>query len=150
MTTPTRDIDESAPRIAGKRELVERLAGGSKPKAQWRIGTEHEKFGFIEGTLRPLPYEGPASIKALLDGISQKFGWEPIIEGEYIIGLKKGMARASASSPAGSLSCRARRSKTFTKPADEIASHMREARAVTSPMKRGLPGARLFADLVVR
>ena len=63
MTTPTRDIDESAPRIRGKRELVERLAGGAKPKADWRIGTEHEKFGFIEGSLRPVPYEGAASIR---------------------------------------------------------------------------------------
>jgi len=45
MTTPTRDIDESAPRITGKRELVERLARGGKPAADWRIGTEHEKFG---------------------------------------------------------------------------------------------------------
>ena len=70
MTTPTRDIDESAPRIGGKRELVERLAGGSKPKSQWRIGTEHEKFGFIESTLRPVPYEGEASIRALLEGLA--------------------------------------------------------------------------------
>jgi glutamate--cysteine ligase len=92
MTTPTRDIDESAPRIRDKRELVERLAGGSKPKAQWRIGTEHEKFGFIEKTLRPCRMKGPASIRGkLLEGISQKFGWAPIMEGEYIIGLKKDM-----------------------------------------------------------
>jgi gamma-glutamylcysteine synthetase len=42
MTTPTRDIDEAAPRVRDKRQLVERLEGGAKPRAQWRIGTEHE------------------------------------------------------------------------------------------------------------
>ncbi|OYW43160.1 MAG: glutamate--cysteine ligase [Rhodobacterales bacterium 12-64-8] len=133
MTTPTRDIDESAPRIAGKRELVERLAGGSKPKAQWRIGTEHEKFGFTEGTLRPLPYDGPASIKALLEGIATKFGWEPILEGAYIIGLKKNGASVSLE-PGGQFELSGAPVEDIHQTADEIASHMREARAVTGPM----------------
>ena len=95
MTTPTRDIDEAAPRIRDKRELVERLEGGSKPKTDWRIGTEHEKFGFITKTLRPLPYDGPASIRKLLEGMSSEFGWAPIMEGANIIGGKKGLASLS-------------------------------------------------------
>ena len=53
MTTPTKDIDESAPRISGKTELVEWFEAGSKPKADWRIGTEHEKFGFTWNNLKP-------------------------------------------------------------------------------------------------
>lgn len=133
MTTPTRDIDESAPRIAGKRELVERLASGSKPKADWRIGTEHEKFGFTEGTLRPLPYEGPASIKALLEGIATRFNWEPIVEGEYIIGLKKNGASVSLE-PGGQFELSGAPVEDIHQTADEIASHMREARAVAAPM----------------
>ena len=32
--------------IADERVLVEHLASGEKPRADWRIGTEHEKFGF--------------------------------------------------------------------------------------------------------
>ena len=58
MTTPTSDIDEASPRISGKTELVEYLEGGNKPKTDWRIGTEHEKFGFLWDGLKPLPYEG--------------------------------------------------------------------------------------------
>ncbi|MDG1827173.1 MAG: glutamate--cysteine ligase, partial [Henriciella sp.] len=69
MTTPTKDIDESAPRISGKQELIEWFEAGSKPKDQWRIGTEHEKFGFLKDGLRPLPYDGPASVKAMLEGL---------------------------------------------------------------------------------
>ena len=56
MTTPTKDIDEAAPRIRGKAELVEWFEAGSKPKEAWRVGTEHEKFGFIKDGLKPLPY----------------------------------------------------------------------------------------------
>lgn len=133
MTTPTRDIDESAPRIADKRELVERLAGGAKPKTQWRIGTEHEKFGFIEGSLRPVPYEGPASIKGLLEGISKKFGWEPILEGEYIIGLKKNGASVSLE-PGGQFELSGAPLEDVHQTAAEIASHLRETRDVAKAM----------------
>lgn len=51
-----------------------------------RIGTEHEKFGFEFGTLRPMKYE---QIAELLYGISERFDWDKIMEGDYIIGLKQ-------------------------------------------------------------
>ena len=133
MTTPTRDIDESAPRIGGKRELVERLASGSKPKAQWRIGTEHEKFGFIESSLKPLPYDGPASIKALLDGLARDYGWAPIVEGGHIIGLKKGMASVSLE-PGGQFELSGAPVESIHETHAEIGEHLRETRAIAGPM----------------
>lgn len=51
-----------------------------------RIGTEHEKFGFEFGTLRPVKYE---QIAELLIGISERFDWEKVMEGDNIIGLKQ-------------------------------------------------------------
>ena len=45
MTTPTHDIDETSPRIAHRAELIELFERGEKPKSDWRVGTEHEKFG---------------------------------------------------------------------------------------------------------
>lgn len=51
-----------------------------------RIGTEHEKFGFESETLRPMKY---AQISELLYGISERFDWDKIMEGDYIIGLKQ-------------------------------------------------------------
>ena len=33
-------------RIEKYNQLIEYLASGCKPKSDWRIGTEHEKFGF--------------------------------------------------------------------------------------------------------
>lgn len=51
-----------------------------------RIGTEHEKFGFEIGSLRPMKYE---QIAELLNGISERFDWDKVMEGDYIIGLKQ-------------------------------------------------------------
>ena len=72
--------------ITDKRQLVEYLAGGAKPRAQWRIGTEHEKFVFRTKDLRPVPYDGPDGIRALLEGM-MRYGWQPVRDGANLIGL---------------------------------------------------------------
>ena len=45
--------------LENKASLIEWIAAGEKPKEQWRIGTEHEKFGYSPDDFTPLPYEGP-------------------------------------------------------------------------------------------
>ena len=35
-------------------QLADYLASGEKPKSDWRIGTEHEKFGYCKDVLKPL------------------------------------------------------------------------------------------------
>ena len=57
--------DKATP-IESRRQLVEYLASGCKPESEWSLGTEHEKFGFTVDDLKPLPYEGAASIRAML------------------------------------------------------------------------------------
>ena len=56
-------------------QLVEYLSDGCKPKEDWRIGTEHEKFGFYFDDYTPVPYEGERGIKALLQGMETLLGW---------------------------------------------------------------------------
>ena len=133
MTTPTRDVDESAPRIRNKRELVERLESGSKPAAKWRVGTEHEKFGFIEKSLRPLPYDGKASVRKLLEGMAKQFGWAPIHEGENIIGGKKDGASLSLE-PGGQFELSGAPLETIHETCSEITQHLKETRAIAEPM----------------
>jgi glutamate--cysteine ligase len=60
----------SAAPIESKAQLVDYLAAGSKPPEDWRIGTEHEKFAFRLSDLRPLPYDGPDGIRAVLEGLA--------------------------------------------------------------------------------
>ncbi|MEE8273575.1 MAG: glutamate--cysteine ligase [Alphaproteobacteria bacterium] len=76
----------AGPPVTDKRELVEYLAAACKPPEDWRIGTEHEKFGFNLDDLRPLPYGGPQGICAVLEGM-ERFGWAPVFEGDNVIAL---------------------------------------------------------------
>ena len=57
MSSPS-NVEDSP--ITGRHELVEFHASGSRPREQWRIGTEHEKFGFRLDDLRPPTYDGAA------------------------------------------------------------------------------------------
>ena len=68
-------------------DLVAWFEQGCKPKAKFRIGTEHEKFAFTAAGRRPVPYEGPRGIRALLEGMQLLLGWEPITDEGNIIGL---------------------------------------------------------------
>ena len=76
----------AGPPVTDKRELVEYLAAACTPREDWRIGTEHEKFGFNLDDLRPLPYGGPQGICAVLEGM-ERFGWAPVFEGDNVIAL---------------------------------------------------------------
>ena len=68
----------------------------------WRIGTEHEKFGYDTVNLMPLPYNGTCGIRTMLDGLREEFGWDPVEEDGRIIGLVKGGANVSLE-PGGQL-----------------------------------------------
>ena len=81
-----RDTTDSQP-IENHAQLVEWLSAGCKPKDEWRIGTEHEKFGFCMETLAPVPYEGDRGIKTILQILQEESGWEPIEDEGNIIGL---------------------------------------------------------------
>ena len=67
--------------IQSRDDLVRQLSKGCRRKADWRIGTEHEKFVYDLKTHKPLAYEGKPGIRQLLEGM-QRFGWQPVREGE--------------------------------------------------------------------
>lgn len=133
MTTPTSDIDELSQRISGKSELVEFLEAGCKPKADWRIGTEHEKFGFIKDGLKPLPYEGGASVLAMLEGLRDRFGWQPLVEADKLIGLKKGGASISLE-PGGQFELSGAPLTTIHETCNEVGLHLQEVREIADPL----------------
>jgi len=72
-------------------DLAAWFAVGNKPRNQWRIGTEHEKIGFCMDSLKPIPYDGERSINKLLTLLKQ-YDWQPVLEGDKLIALKKGGA----------------------------------------------------------
>ena len=68
-----------------KNMLIESFAKGIKKK-DWRIGTEHEKFGFKKKSLEPIVFE---DIQKIFNQLSIKYGWQKIFEESNVIALKK-------------------------------------------------------------
>ncbi|MEM7240747.1 MAG: glutamate--cysteine ligase [Pseudomonadota bacterium] len=110
-------------------QLAEYLESGCKPKADWRIGTEHEKFGYCVDTHKPIPYAGERSIKAVLEGLRDRFGWQPIEEAGNIIGLQKDGANVSLE-PGGQLELSGAPLETIHETCDEVNQHLREVQEV--------------------
>jgi glutamate--cysteine ligase len=85
----TRVSGPTSPIICSRDELVAYLEAGSKPKSNWRIGTEHEKFCFYRQGHGPVPYEGDRGIQALLQTLERRFCWDTVIEDGNIIALSR-------------------------------------------------------------
>ncbi len=120
-------------------QLADYMASGCKPKDQWRIGTEHEKFGYCKDTLKPLPYDGPRSIRAMLEGLRDRFGWAPILEAGNIIGLEKDGANVSLE-PGGQLELSGAMLETIHQTCDEVNQHLKEVQTVAEGIGAGFIG----------
>jgi glutamate--cysteine ligase len=120
-------------------QMADYIAGGCKPAAEWRIGTEHEKFGFLTDTLLPLPYEGPRSISALFDGLMRQHGWAPLHEGGRVIGLRRGAANISLE-PGGQFELSGAPLASLHDTAAELATHLAEVRAIADLLGIGFLG----------
>ncbi len=124
-----------SPIIEHKSQMIERLAGGSKPKSDWRIGTEHEKIGFCLKKLTPLPYEGDCGIHKMLSDL-QRFGWTPVEENGYLIALKRDGASVSLE-PGGQLELSGAPLEHVHQTCREVSTHLREVKEVADEMGAG-------------
>jgi glutamate--cysteine ligase len=120
-------------------QLAEYLADGCKPKDQWRIGTEHEKFGYCKDTLKPLPYDGKRSILAVLEGLRDGHGWAPLEEGGKLIGLEKDGANVSLE-PGGQLELSGAPLETIHETCDEVNQHLRDVKDIADKIGVGFIG----------
>ncbi|WP_435259958.1 glutamate--cysteine ligase [Thioclava sp. FR2] len=114
-------------------QLAGYLESGCKPKAQWRIGTEHEKFGWLTDTKQPLPYAGDRSISAIFQGLAESFGWTPMTEAGNVIGLNRNGANISLE-PGGQFELSGAPLETLHQGAAELRNHLEEVAAVAGPM----------------
>ena len=125
-----RDVSDTTP-LGARSELVEWIASGEKPRETWRLGTEHEKIPFHRADSSPVPYEGGRGIRALLEGMQERTGWEPIIEGDHPIGLADEAGGGAISlEPGGQFELSGAPLKTLHETARETAQHLADAKAV--------------------
>ena len=120
-------------------QLANLLEQGNKPKADWRIGTEHEKFGYCKDTLKALPYEGERSIQSILQGLRDQFNWAPVEEGGHLIGLTKNGANVSLE-PGGALELSGAPLETIHETCDEVNVHLREVKEIADKIGVGFIG----------
>ena len=125
--------------IESRDQLAAYVAAGEKPRADWRIGTEHEKFGYVRDGKAPLPYEGPVSVLAMLEGLRDRFGWAPVTEAGKLIGLERDGANVSLE-PGGQLELSGAPLETIHQTCDEVNSHLAEVEAVASDIGAGFIG----------
>ncbi|MGB2564562.1 MAG: glutamate--cysteine ligase, partial [Parvibaculales bacterium] len=97
--------DAAQPVLENITRLKDWMVAGCKPREDWRIGTEHEKFGYRKSDFSPLPYDGPDGIKAMLEGL-MAYGWDGKYEGDTLVGLSRPVEAGGGSvtlEPAGQL-----------------------------------------------
>src|SRR3954462_2086990 len=129
-----RDVSDATP-IGVRDELVAWIAEGEKPREAWRLGTEHEKVPFYRSSHSPVPYEGEAGIRALLDGLRAETGWDPILDRNNIIGLAaEGRGAALSLGPGGQFGLSGARVATIHETAEELDRHLGAVRRVAEPL----------------
>jgi glutamate--cysteine ligase len=131
------DADDTP--LTSVQQMAEYFSAGCKPREQFRIGTEHEKFGFRHADLTPPPYlpaDGqPGSIRDVLAGLT-KFSAIPILDGDNPIGLKQGAASVSLE-PAGQLELSGGPLETLHETRRELESHFAQVRAACEGLDMG-------------
>ena len=137
--------EEDATPITGTAALAAYFAAGAKPRDAFRIGTEHEKFGFRRpgtqsggegagGDFAAPAYE-PRGIRAMLEGIAG-LGWEEIRDQGNLIGLKAAGQSVSLE-PGGQFELSGAPVATINATADELRRHFNDIHAVGAPLGLG-------------
>jgi glutamate--cysteine ligase len=129
-----RDVSDATP-IGARHELMDWIASGEKPRSEWRLGTEHEKVPFYAADASPVPYEGETGIRALLDALRAETGWEPILDGNNIIGLfDAGGGGAISLEPGGQFELSGAPVATIHETAHELDRHLDAVKRVAEPL----------------
>jgi glutamate--cysteine ligase len=127
--------------IETREQLIAWFEAGIKPKSQFRIGTEHEKFVFTLEGHRPVPYDGQRSIRALLQGMQHLLGWEPIVEHGNIIGLFDVTGGGAISlEPGGQFELSGAPLATVHQTCSELMAHLAQIKEIARPLQIGFLG----------
>src|SRR5712664_3999964 len=127
--------------INSRDELVAWLEAGCKPKAEFRVGTEHEKFVFTVDGHKPVPYAGPRGIRVLLEGMHNLLGWEPIMEGDNIIGMFDVTGGGAISlEPGGQFELSGAPVENVHQTQSELMAHLAQVREIAAPLGIGFLG----------
>jgi glutamate--cysteine ligase len=124
-------------------DLVAHARAGEKPRAAFRVGTEHEKIGLRSADLQPLPYEGERGIEGVLGAIAAEGGWTTTEEAGSLVALEKDGASITLE-PGGQLELSGAPLRTIFETCAEFQGHLDLMRRVSEP--RGIVWLSLGAN----
>lgn len=142
MTTRT-DDSYSRP-IESRADLLAVFKGGEKPRENWRIGTEHEKFVYRTADHRAPSYDEPGGIRDLLIGLTE-YGWKPVIENGNVIALSGADGNISLE-PAGQFELSGAALQNLHQTCAEAARHLDQCKAVGERLGLGFLGLGMWPD----
>ena len=128
----------SAEPIENKAQLIAYMASGNKPPERWRIGTEHEKFAYTADDLRPLSYDGPRGIRAVLEAFTE-FGWQPVLENGKPIALTQNDASITLE-PGGQVELSGAPLESVHQTCIEVNKHLEHAKRIGEKLGIGFLG----------
>jgi glutamate--cysteine ligase len=143
MTTRT-ESNKASPIIERHEDLLIPFVKGEKPKAAWRIGTEHEKFVYRRDDHRAPSYDEPGGIRDLLNGLTE-FGWRPVMEGDNVIALAGPDGNVSLE-PAGQLELSGAPLEHLHQTCAEAGRHLEQAKAIGDRLGLGFLGLGMWPD----
>ncbi len=138
------DTGSADPIIEHRDQLVAPMQQGEKAKADWRIGTEHEKLVYKTRDHRAPTYDEPGGILDILKSM-ERFGWEPVEEGGRIIALK-GEDGAVSLEPAGQLELSGAPLDSLHDTCNETGRHLKQVKEVGEACGVGFLGLGMWPD----
>ena len=142
MTTRT-DLSAS-PLIESRDDLISVFSGGEKPRGDWRIGTEHEKFVYRLADHRAPSWDEPDGIRDLLDGLTE-YGWKPVLENGKIIALAGDDGTVSLE-PAGQFELSGAPLANLHESCAESGRHLQQVKAIGDKLGLGFLGLGMWPD----
>jgi glutamate--cysteine ligase len=136
--------DRDDPVIESRDQLAAPMAAGEKPKADWRIGTEHEKLVYCTSDHHAPSYDEPGGIRDLLLAM-QEFGWTPIEEGGKVIALKGADGNVSLE-PAGQLELSGAAVENLHQTCAETGRHLAQVKQIGGQTGKGFLGLGMWPD----
>ena len=141
-TRKASDADE--PVIESREQLVAPMIAGEKPKADWRIGTEHEKFVYCRKDHHAPSYDEKCGIRDILMA-TQEFGWKPVEENGNVIAMS-GEDGTISLEPAGQLELSGAPLENLHQTCNETGRHLTQVKAIGEQCGVGFIGLGMWPD----
>jgi glutamate--cysteine ligase len=121
-----------SPQVQGVDALVEWFRARERPRADWKVGLEHEKLGLRAGTLEPIPWGGPGGVEAVLRAF-ERYGYTPFVEDGHVIAAQKSGLTVSIE-PGGQIELSGRPFPDVHVVSAELDRHLEKCRAIASDL----------------